>query len=169
MTQAPNILDPAPAGAPRVAVVVSRYNEWITERLLEGAAEAFARRAGGEGVLDVARVPGAFELPAAAGAAARSGRYDAVVALACLIRGETAHDRHIASAVATSLASLGAELGLPVAFGVLTTETPEQAEARAGGAHGNKGAEAMDAALDTIGACRALAGGARGGGGGGAT
>lgn len=133
----------------RVAVVVSRYNRWITDRLEEGAKEEHARLTGGAGSLQMLEAPGSFELPVIALAAARSGRFDAVVCLGCIIRGETTHDRHIATAVAQGIAQVSIETGVPVAFGVLTVENAEQAEARAGGAMGNKGAEAMAAALAT--------------------
>ena len=140
----------------RVAVIVSRYNATITDRLEAGAREAYAEAEGADGPLEVIHAPGAFELPQLAGAAARSGRFDAIVALGCLLRGETSHDRHIARAVATGLTEVAIRFGLPVAFGVLTVDTPEQAEARAGGARGNKGAEAMRAALQALGAARAI-------------
>lgn len=129
--------------------MVSRYNRWITDRLEEGARQEHARLAGGAGALAILEAPGSFELPVIALAAARSGRFDAVVCLGCIIKGETTHDRHIAAAVAQGIAQVSIETGIPVAFGVLTVESAEQAEARAGGAMGNKGAEAMAAALAT--------------------
>jgi 6,7-dimethyl-8-ribityllumazine synthase len=151
--------------APRVAVVVSRYNQWITDRLLDGAAEAFARLAGDAPDGDAWRMesvpaPGTFELPGVAAAALATGRFDAAVCLGCVIRGETSHDRHIASAVAGQIAALASADGgsRPVAFGVITAENADQAEARAGGTHGNKGAEAMEAALGALAAVRALRG-----------
>jgi 6,7-dimethyl-8-ribityllumazine synthase len=144
----------------RVCAVVSRYNATVTERLLEGAARAFAERFEGvEGAeLEVVHAPGAFELPAVCMTAARAG-FDAVVALGCLIRGETIHDRVIADAVAQGLVNVTIVTGVPVTFGVLTVNTAEQALARAGGAEGNKGADAMHAALDVVAAARALEGG----------
>jgi len=100
--------------------------------------------------VDVAPVPGTYEIPAVAAACARSGRYDAIVCLGCVIRGETWHDRYIADAVSQSLQRIACSEGpIAVGFGVLTVDSPEQAEARAGGEHGNKGAEAMEAALET--------------------
>ncbi len=138
----------------RVAVVVSRYNREITDRLEEGAIEEHARLTGEQGIAKgvvILDAPGSFELPVIALAAARTGRFDAVVCLGCIIRGETSHDRHIAGAVAQGIAQVSIETGVPVAFGVLTVENLEQAEARAGGAVGNKGAEAMAAALATAG------------------
>ncbi|HBS28252.1 MAG TPA: 6,7-dimethyl-8-ribityllumazine synthase [Phycisphaerales bacterium] len=145
-----------PREVARVAVVVSRYNDWITDRLLDGAVQEHARRAHGAGSVEVLRVPGSFELPAVARAAASSGRYDAVVALGCLIRGETVHDRVIADAVAHGIMSASCDTGVAIGFGVLTVENAEQAEQRAGGEMGNKGAEAMAAALDAAGVLAAL-------------
>lgn len=131
----------------RVAVLVSRYNERVTSRLLEGAL-ACCREAGlAEGEVDVVWVPGAFELGAAAGALAATGRYAALVALGAVIRGETVHFELVAGEAARGLGAVAARHGLPVAFGVLTTDTLEQAMARAGGALGNKGYEAAEAAI----------------------
>lgn len=143
----------------RVAVIVSRYNAWITDRLLEGAVEEHTRRtggAGGSGGVTVVPVPGSYELPQGAMAAASTGHFDAVVCLGCIIRGETSHDRHIADAVAVGIERVAVETGVPVTFGVLTVENAQQAEARAGGAHGNKGAEAMAAALELAGVIKRL-------------
>lgn len=128
------------------------------DRLLSGATTEFMRLGGAPDDLVIVRVPGAFELTVAALAMARasSGRpVDAVVALGCLIRGETAHDRVIADAVAQGLIRVSLETGVPTLFGVLTVETFEQAEARAGGVAGNKGAEAMASAVEIV---RALTG-----------
>jgi 6,7-dimethyl-8-ribityllumazine synthase len=133
----------------RIAVVVSRYNAGITDALLEGARSAFGALGGDPGDLTVVRVPGAFELPVLVGACARTGRYDGVVALGCLIKGETVHDRVIADAAAQALASISATTGVPIGFGLLTTDTQAQAGARAGGARGNKGADAMRACIET--------------------
>jgi 6,7-dimethyl-8-ribityllumazine synthase len=138
--------------APTVAVVVSRYNESVTYRLRDGALAEFAQRypqaAGGSVV--IVEAPGAYELPALSLAAARTGRFDGVVALGCLIKGETRHDRYIAEAVSQGLVNVTIATDIPVAFGVLTVDTPKQAQARAGGSSGNKGQEAMSALLDTI-------------------
>ena len=139
-----------------MAVVVSRYNGSITSRLLQGAEDEYRRRAGSARGLKVVEAPGSYELPALALAAAKTGSFAAVVALGCLIRGETAHDRHIAGAVAKGLVDVTMLTGVPVAFGVLTVDTPGQAKARAGGKKGNKGAEAMAAALDTAAAIAEL-------------
>ncbi|MCA9312464.1 MAG: 6,7-dimethyl-8-ribityllumazine synthase [Phycisphaerales bacterium] len=142
-------LEPAPDEAPTaIGLVVSRYNDWITSRLREGAVEEFTRRAGDGGRLEIATVPGTFEIPAAAAAFASRTDIDAVVCLGCVIRGETDHDRYINDAVSHALTRISIDTGIPVTFGILTTNNPEQAEARAGGAMGNKGAEAMAAAFD---------------------
>ncbi len=133
-----------------MAIVASRFNPSITDRLLEGAENAFRAAGGAETDLIIVRVPGAFELPVAAARLARSGSCDAVVALGCLIRGETVHDRVIADAVAGALSRIAVETGVPIGFGLLTTDTPEQAAARAGGGRGNKGADAMIAAIETV-------------------
>lgn len=138
------------AGLPQVAVVVSRYNTQITSALLEGAVRAYIERGGDPAHVHVFDAPGAFELPALALACAESHRYAGVVALGCLIRGETRHDRYIAEAVSHGLVSVTVATGVPVTFGVLTVDRPAQAKARAGGKKGNKGADAMHAALDTI-------------------
>ena len=142
---------PAKKDAPRIAVVVSRYNASVTDLLLEGAIRAACAR--GLSEPEVYPVPGAFELPVVCDACAKSGRFDGVVALGCLIRGETIHDRVIADSVAEALQRCMLNTGIPVAFGLLTVNTPRQARERAGGSHGNKGREAMDALLDT---CRVL-------------
>lgn len=131
----------------RVGVVVSRYNGWVTDQLEAGALEALERVSGGAGEAVVAGVSGSLELPCVAAEMVASGAFDAVVALGCVIRGETAHDRHISDAIIGSLTEVSAAGGVPVGVGVLTVNDAEQAEARAGGAHGNKGAEAMEAAL----------------------
>lgn len=134
--------------APRVAIVVSRYNHSITRVLLNGALASFRERFGIEA--DVYPAPGAYELPFLAAAAATSDRYDGVVALGCVIRGETKHDRYINHAVAQGIASASLASGVPIAFGVLTVENAKQAKDRAGGKHGNKGAEAMEALLASL-------------------
>ncbi|HYT82640.1 MAG TPA: 6,7-dimethyl-8-ribityllumazine synthase [Gemmatimonadales bacterium] len=133
----------------RVAVLVSRYNEIVTARLLEGARQCLRDRGVPEARVDVLWVPGAFELPVAAEAAAASGRYGAIVALGCVIRGETAHFEYVAGEAARGLGHVALAHRLPVGFGVLTTESLDQALARAGGGAGNKGYEAAEAALAT--------------------
>jgi 6,7-dimethyl-8-ribityllumazine synthase len=136
------------AGTSKFAVVVSRFNDAITSRLLEGARAAL-REAGAQPDHVVAMsVPGAFELPQAARCAAESGSYDAIICLGCVIRGETAHFEYISAAVAHGLMQASGETGVPMAFGVLTTDTWEQAEVRAGDGRDNKGFEAAAAALE---------------------
>ncbi len=132
----------------RVAVAVSRFNENVTRRLLAGALAALRKCGVAEESVEVAWAPGAYDLPLTAQALARSGRYDAVVCLGCVIRGETTHDRYVAFGAATGLVQVSLEASLPVTFGVLTTQTLEQAEARSGGAHGNKGEDAALAAVE---------------------
>jgi 6,7-dimethyl-8-ribityllumazine synthase len=133
----------------RVAVLVSRYNEIVTTRLLDGARLCLREKGVADAQVDVVWVPGAFELPVAAEAAAASGRYAALVALGCVIRGETPHFEYVAGEATRGLGNVALAHQLPVGFGVLTTDTLEQALARAGGAAGNKGYEATDAALTT--------------------
>lgn len=134
---------------PRVLVVVSRYNASVTGRLLRGAVGAYGRAGGESADLRVVEASGAFELACLAGAGARSGRFGAVVALGCIVRGETSHDQVLAGAVTAELCRLSAASGVPVGLGVLTVHTPEQALERSGGGLGNKGAEAMEAALSS--------------------
>jgi 6,7-dimethyl-8-ribityllumazine synthase len=137
---------------PTVAVVVSRYNESVTHRLRDGALAEFAQRypEAAAGSVVIVDAPGAYELPALSLAAAKTGRFEGIVALGCLIKGETRHDRYIAEAVSQGLVHVTIATDIPVAFGVLTVDTPKQAQARAGGSSGNKGQEAMSALLDTI-------------------
>ncbi|MDP1857491.1 MAG: 6,7-dimethyl-8-ribityllumazine synthase [Gemmatimonadaceae bacterium] len=139
----------SPTGAGRrIAVVVARFNEAITQRLLDGAMDALTRHGIAFEDIDVLWVPGAWEVPFAARRALGSDRYDALVALGAVIRGDTPHFDFVAGECARGLAQASADLDFPVAFGVLTCDTMEQAEARAGGAHGNKGWDAALAALE---------------------
>lgn len=131
----------------RIALVVSRYNEMITTRLLEGARAACAGAGAAPEDLDVLWVPGAFELGVVTMTAARSGRYRCIVALGAVIRGETPHFDFVAGEASRSLAAAALETGCPVGFGLLTTDDLDQALARAGGAAGNKGFEAAEAAI----------------------
>jgi 6,7-dimethyl-8-ribityllumazine synthase len=131
----------------RFGIVVSRFNSFIGDRLLEGAMDALKRSGADEKDCTVARVPGAFEIPLAAKKMARSGRYDAVLCLGCVIRGATPHFAYIAAEVTKGIASLSLESEIPVAFGVLITDTIEQAIERAGTKVGNKG---FDAAMTAI-------------------
>ncbi len=133
--------------AGRVAILVSRYNELITTKLLDGALACCAESGVPREEVDVVWLPGAFELPAAAAAAAESGRYACLVALGAVIRGETPHFEYVAGETSRVLAEIAAQELVPVGFGLLTTDTLDQAMARAGGAAGNKGREAAEAAL----------------------
>lgn len=140
------------AGLPPVAVVVSRYNASITDRLLQGAVEAYGAAGGRQRDLTLVEAAGAFELGVLVAAAARTERFAAVVALGCIIKGETRHDRYLAQALTSGLMDLSIVSGVPVGLGVLTVESVGQAKERAGGKGGdkpgsNKGAEAMRAAL----------------------
>ena len=134
----------------RVAIVVSRFNELATARLAAGARACLQERGMDASSIDEFWVPGAFELPLAADRLAARGVYDAVVALGCVIRGETPHFEFVSAEAARGLGEVALKHGLPIAFGVLTTDDTEQAMARAGGRHGNKGWEAAQAALEMI-------------------
>jgi 6,7-dimethyl-8-ribityllumazine synthase len=132
----------------RFAIVVSKYNDFVTERLQTGALAALAAAGVSSGDITVVRVPGAFEIPIAAQHAARSGRYDAVVCLGCLIRGATPHFEYLASAVSNGLTAAAGATGVPMAFGVLTTNSVEEALQRAGDGLSNKGWQAAAAAIE---------------------
>jgi 6,7-dimethyl-8-ribityllumazine synthase len=131
----------------RVAIVVSRYNELVTVRLLQGARECCAAAGLNEGDLDVLWVAGAFELAVAADMAARTRSYACVIALGAVIRGETPHFDFVAGETTRGLGEVGLKYGIPVGFGLLTVDNMAQAQERAGGASGNKGYEAAEAAL----------------------
>jgi 6,7-dimethyl-8-ribityllumazine synthase len=138
-----------PAGSGRrFAVVASRFNHEITERLVDGALDALVRHGAAAGDVDVVWVPGAWELPAAARRLATTERYHAIVAVGAVIRGETPHFDYVAGEAARGLAAATAEFDLPIGFGLLTCDSVEQARDRAGGAHGNKGWDAALAALE---------------------
>lgn len=139
-----------------IGIVVSRWNEFLTKALLEGALDALRRHGADEERITVAWVPGSFEIPVAAKVMAQSGRYDALVALGCVIRGATTHYDHIASAVTGGLSSLALESSLPVAFGVLAVESIEQGIERSGSKMGNKGAEAALVAVEMANLLREL-------------
>ena len=146
----------------RFAIVVARFNQSITSRLLDGAVQTLTSRGVAHQRIDVAWVPGAFEIPTVAGRLAASGRYVAVICLGAVIRGETTHDQHINRAVGNALAELGMQHQIPVLFGVLTCNTLEQAIARSGGQVattgkdapekkiGNKGVDCAEAALEMV-------------------
>jgi len=141
----------------RYALLVSRFNDFITARLLDGALDALRRHGVDlETRVTVIWAPGSYELPVVARRLADSGRFDAVVALACVIRGGTPHFDYVASEVAKGLAQIALQTGVPVSFGVLTTDNIDQAVERAGSKMGNKGHEAAMAALETVHLLRAL-------------
>jgi 6,7-dimethyl-8-ribityllumazine synthase len=140
-------------GAPRgqgrrIAVVVSRFNETVTQRLVDGALDALVRHGAAFDDIDVIWVPGAWELPLAARRAAATERYDAIVAVGAVIRGDTPHFDYVAGEASRGLGAASAEFDVPIGFGLLTCDTMAQAEARAGGEHGNKGWDAAIAALE---------------------
>jgi 6,7-dimethyl-8-ribityllumazine synthase len=143
----------------RIGLVAARFNEAIVDRLVQGATQALIRHGVDAAAIDVAWVPGAFDLPLVARKMARSGRYDALCALGVVIRGATAHFEHVASAAASGVARAAMDTDVPITFGVLTTDTIEQAVERAGTKAGNKGADAAVAAIELANLCRAWAGG----------
>lgn len=132
----------------RVGIVVSRFNQLVTERLLEGALDALVRHGVDDASISVAEVPGSFEIPVAARRMAESGEFDAVVCLGAIIRGATSHYDHVAAQATSGVGAASAESGIPVIFGVVTTENTEQALDRAGVKSGNKGWEAAVAAIE---------------------
>jgi len=132
----------------RVAVIVSKYNDFVTDRLQSGAVAALAQAGVASEKITILKVPGAFEIPFAALQAARTTHYDAIVCLGCLIRGATAHFEYIASAVSHGIVDASALTGIPMSFGVLTTNSVEEAIERAGEGPGNKGWEAAMAAVE---------------------
>ena len=134
----------------RFGVIVSRFNSFICDRLLEGALDTLIRHGADDKQITVARVPGAFEIPLAAKKMAASGNYDAVVCLGAVIRGGTPHFDYVCSEVTKGVASVSLDSGLPVAFGVLTTDSVEQAIERAGTKAGNKGTEAAMSAIEMV-------------------
>jgi 6,7-dimethyl-8-ribityllumazine synthase len=139
---------PPAAGGYRVALIVSRFNEPITGALRDAARATLVEAGAADADIEELDVPGAFELPQAARCAAETGRFDAVVCLGCVIRGETPHFEYISSAVAHGIMEAAGATGVPIAFGVLTTDTEAQAEARAQDVGDNKGREAAAAAID---------------------
>jgi 6,7-dimethyl-8-ribityllumazine synthase len=131
----------------KIGIVVSQWNDDITSALLQGARDVLAKAGVAENNIEVLHVPGSFEIPFGARQLMKADKKDAIICLGCVIRGETRHDEYIAQAVSNGIMQLGIMSGIPVIFGVLTTNTPEQAKERAGGVHGNKGAEAAATAL----------------------
>lgn len=140
----------------KFALLVSRFNSFVTERLLAGALDALQRTGAAEADIEIVRVPGSWEMPAAAAVLARQKRFDAIVCLGAVIRGETPHFDYIAAEAAKGLAQVSLETGVPVAFGVLTTNTLEQAIDRAGAKGGNKGYEAAMTAIEMANLLRSL-------------
>lgn len=140
----------------RFAVIVSRFNSFITERLLAGALDALTRTGADTDLIDVIKVPGSWEIPLVAGEIARQHRYDAIICLSAVIRGETPHFDYVAAEVSKGVAHVAAETGVPAAFGVLTTNTLEQAIDRAGTKGGNKGFDAAMAAIEMANLLRTL-------------
>ena len=140
----------------KFGIVLSRFNNFVAERLLEGALDALRRSGAEEGDITVVRVPGSFEIPLAAKKLAKTARYDGVICLGCVIRGATPHYAYIATEVTKGIASVSLESEVPVAFGVLTTDTIEQAIERAGTKMGNKGFDAAMSAIEMANLMREL-------------
>jgi len=153
-------IDAAPPSARglRFALVVSRFHEPITVRLLVGARDALKKCGAEESNIAEVWVPGAWEIPLACQALAKSGRYDALICLGCVIRGETAHFEFVAGEASHGVAQVSLTTGVPIGFGLLTTETLDQAIERSGGTEGNKGSEAALAAIEMVGVVTAARG-----------
>jgi 6,7-dimethyl-8-ribityllumazine synthase len=134
----------------KIGIIVSRFNSFVSERLLEGALDTLLRSGAEDEAIDVVRVPGAFEIPLMAQRMAKSGNYDAIICLGAVIRGATSHYDLVANEAAKGIAGVGLESGVPTIFGVLTTDTIEQAIERAGSKAGNKGCDAALAAIEMI-------------------
>lgn len=141
----------------KIAICVTRFNSFVTEKLLDGAIDALVRHGANDADLEVFKVPGTFELPQIAYSVAESGRFDGIVALGCLLRGGTSHYDLLASEVTKGLAAVSLDTKVPVAFGVLTCDTLEQAIERSGTKHGNKGFESSVALIELINVRRGLA------------
>jgi 6,7-dimethyl-8-ribityllumazine synthase len=144
------------AAGMRFVIIVSRFNSFITERLYEGAMDALTRSGADPDQIDLVKVPGAWEVPLAAAEVARQKRYDAVICLSCVIRGETPHFDYVAGEAAKGISQVSSTTGVPVAFGVLTTNTLEQAIDRAGAKSGNKGFDAAMTAIEMASLLRIL-------------
>ena len=140
----------------RVGIVVARFNEFITSKLLSGALDCLRRENVADEDIEVAWVPGAFEIPLIASEMAQSGRYDAVICLGAIIRGNTSHYDYVCSEVSKGIAQISLKTGLPVMFGVLTTENIEQAIERAGSKAGNKGSECAHGAIEMVNLMRSM-------------
>ena len=140
----------------RIAIVASRFNEFITSKLLSGALDTLKRHGVSDDDIETAWVPGAFEIPLAASKMASSGRYDAVIALGAVIRGSTSHYDYVCSEVSKGIAQVSLSSGIPVMFGVITTENIEQAIERAGTKAGNKGSDCAQSAIEMVNLLREL-------------
>ncbi len=140
----------------RIGIIVSRFNSFISERLLEGAVDALLRHGADDRNITVARVPGAFEIPLVAKQMAAGGKYDAIICLGAVIRGATPHFDYVAGEVTKGIAHVSLDTGIPIAFGVLTTDSIEQAIERAGTKSGNKGFEAAMTAIESVNLCKGL-------------
>ena len=140
----------------RFVIIVSRFNSFITDRLLAGAMDALTRTGAAADLIEIVKVPGSWEIPLVAGEMARTHRYDAVICLSALIRGDTPHFEYIAAEAAKGIAHASLETGVPVSFGVLTTNTLEQAIDRAGAKGGNKGFDAAMSAIEMANLLRTL-------------
>ena len=134
----------------RFAIIVSRFNDFICSRLVDGAVDALVRHGAGEEQISLLKVPGSFEIPLAAKKLAETGQYDAVICLGAVIRGATPHFEYVAAEVSKGIANVGLETGIPVTFGILTTDNLEQAIERAGSKSGNKGYESAVAAIEMV-------------------
>ncbi|MCO6047234.1 6,7-dimethyl-8-ribityllumazine synthase [Aeoliella sp. ICT_H6.2] len=153
----PNVIQPAPVPTDaRFAIIVAEWNKNITGKLLDGAVDTLVEQGVADERIDVAWVPGAWEIPLVAMRLAESGQYAAVLCLGAVIRGETTHDQHINRGVSMAMLDIALEFDLPVLFGVLTCNTLEQAIHRAGGNVGNKGSECAEAALQMVGLLQAM-------------
>ncbi|MHC4976745.1 MAG: 6,7-dimethyl-8-ribityllumazine synthase [Planctomycetota bacterium] len=146
----------ADARGARVAIIASRYHQEVIDAMTRGAVECFVACDGDEDSITIVPAPGAFELPLLASSCIATDSFDAIVVLGCIVKGETRHDEVIADAIAIEIARLGGEHRVPIGFGVLTVDNEAQARERAGGSKGNKGAEAMQAAIETLAAIRSL-------------
>lgn len=144
------------AGGLKFGLVVSRFNSFICDRLVEGALDTLLRHGAARDDIQIVRVPGAFEIPVTAKKMAETGRYDALICLGAVIRGATPHFDYVSAEVSKGVASVSLDAGIPVAFGVLTTDNIEQAIERAGSKAGNKGAEAAVTAIEMINLFKAL-------------
>lgn len=146
------------ASGRRFALVVARWNDFIVSKLVEGATDAIVRHGGDPDAITIVYVPGSFEIPLAVQKLARAGKHHAIVAIGCILRGETPHFDHLAADVLKGLSAAALASGVPVAFGVVVADTLEQAIHRAGGKAGNKGAEAALAAIEMAGVMAAIGG-----------